>query len=54
VFVKQSDQTYKLVAVELGVTTNGFIEIKTNLKGRDIVLNNAYTLLMKLKNSAEE
>jgi len=54
VFVKQPDQTYKLVAVELGVSTNGFIEIKTNLKGQDIVLNNAYTLLMKLKNSAEE
>lgn len=54
VFVKQPDQTYKLVAVELGVTTNGFIEVKTNLKGRDIVLKNAYTLLMKLKNSSEE
>jgi cobalt-zinc-cadmium efflux system membrane fusion protein len=54
VFVKQSDQTYKLVAVELGVTTNGFIEVKTNLKGQEIVLKNAYTLLMKLKNSSEE
>lgn len=54
VFVKKLDQTYKLVAVELGVSTNGFIEIKTNLKGQDIVLNNAYTLLMKLKNSVEE
>ena len=54
VFVKQPDQTYKLVAVELGVTTNGFIEVKTNLKGQDIVLKNAYTLLMKLKNSSEE
>lgn len=54
VFVKQPDQTYKLVAVELGVSTNGFIEIKTNLKGQDIVLKNAYTLLMKLKNSSEE
>ena len=54
VFIKQLDQSYKLVAVELGVTTNGFIEVKTNLKGQDIVLNNAYTLLMKLKNSVEE
>ena len=54
VFVKQPDQTYKLVAVELGVSTNGFIEIKTNLKGQDIVQKNAYTLLMKLKNSSEE
>jgi cobalt-zinc-cadmium efflux system membrane fusion protein len=54
VFVKQPDQSYKLVAVVLGVTTNGFIEVKTNLQGQDIVLKNAYTLLMKLKNSSEE
>ena len=54
IFIKQSDQSYKLLAVELGVTTNGFIEVKTNLKGQDIVLKNAYTLLMKLKNSSEE
>jgi cobalt-zinc-cadmium efflux system membrane fusion protein len=54
VFVKQPDQSYKLVAVALGVTTNGFIEVKTNLQGQDIVLKNAYTLLMKLKNSSEE
>jgi cobalt-zinc-cadmium efflux system membrane fusion protein len=54
VFVKQPDQSYKLVAVALGVTTKGFIEVKTNLQGQDIVLKNAYTLLMKLKNSSEE
>ena len=54
VFVKQADQSYKLVSVIIGVTTNGFVEIKTDLKGQDIVLKNAYTLLMKLKNSAEE
>jgi cobalt-zinc-cadmium efflux system membrane fusion protein len=54
VFVKQPDQSYKLFAVALGVTTNGFVEVKTNLKGQDIVLKNAYTLLMKLKNSSEE
>ena len=54
VFVKQTDQNYKLSAVELGVTNNGFVEIKTNLKGQEIVLTNAYTLLMKLKNSSEE
>lgn len=54
VFIKQPGQTYKLVAVELGVTTNGFIEVKTNLKGQEIILKNAYTLLMKLKNSYAE
>ena len=54
VFVKQLDQSYKLYAVVLGETTNGFVEVKTNLKGQDIVLKNAYTLLMKLKNSSEE
>lgn len=54
VFVKQADQSYQLVAVEIGVTTNGFVEVKNDLKGQDIVLKNAYTLLMKLKNSSEE
>lgn len=53
VFVKQADQSYKLVSVDIGVTTNGFVEVKTDLKGQDIVLKNAYTLLMKLKNSSE-
>lgn len=54
VFVKQADQSYKLVSVIIGVTTNGFVEVKTDLKGKDIVTKNAYTLLMKLKNSSEE
>jgi cobalt-zinc-cadmium efflux system membrane fusion protein len=54
VFIKQLDQSFKLFAVELGVTTNGFVEVKTNLKDQDIVIKNAYTLLMKLKNSYEE
>lgn len=54
VFVKQSNNSFKLVAVELGVTTNGFVEIKTPLEGQEIVLKNAYTLLMKLKNNAAE
>lgn len=53
VFVKQVDQSYKLVSIDIGVTTNGFVEVKTDLKGQDIVLKNAYTLLMKLKNSSE-
>ena len=54
VFVKQSSDSFKLFAVELGVTTNGFVEIKTPLVGQEIVLKNAYTLLMKLKNNAAE
>ncbi|MGI9138425.1 MAG: efflux RND transporter periplasmic adaptor subunit, partial [Sediminibacterium sp.] len=54
IFVKQADQSYKLVSVDLGYTNNGFVEVKTDIKGQDIVLKNAYTLLMKLKNSGED
>ena len=54
VFVKQSNDSFKLVSVEVGVSTNGFVEIKTPLNGQAVVLKNAYTLLMKLKNNAAE
>ena len=42
-----------MIPVELGVITNGFVEIKTNLSKQEIVTTNAYTLLMQLKNSAD-
>jgi cobalt-zinc-cadmium efflux system membrane fusion protein len=54
VFVKLSNDSFKLVPVETGLTTNGLIEIKTDLGTQEIVTKNAYTLLMKLKNSSEE
>ena len=53
VFVKTEANTFKMIPVELGVITNGFVEIKTNLSKQEIVTTNAYTLLMQLKNSAD-
>ena len=53
IFVKTEANTFKMIPVELGVITNGFVEIKTNLSKQEIVTTNAYTLLMQLKNSAD-
>ncbi len=54
VFIKKDNNTFKLVPVELGVVTNGFVEIKTDLGLQEVVVKNAYTILMKLKNSSAE
>ncbi len=54
VFIKTSDQQFTVMAVDLGMVTNGFVEVKTNLNQKTVVTQNAYTLLMKLKNSGEE
>jgi cobalt-zinc-cadmium efflux system membrane fusion protein len=42
---------FKMIPVELGVSNNGYVEIKTNLDNQEIVTKNAYTLLMQLKNN---
>jgi cobalt-zinc-cadmium efflux system membrane fusion protein len=54
VFLKITKDSFKLVPVETGIVTNGFIEIITPLGSQEVVTKNAYTLLMKLKNSAAE
>lgn len=56
VFVQEKRQTYKLIPVMLGEAENGFIQIKNfeDFKNRKIVTKNAYTLLMKFKNTASE
>jgi cobalt-zinc-cadmium efflux system membrane fusion protein len=54
VFLKVANDSYKLVPVATGLVTNGFIEIITPLGSQEVVTKNAYTLMMKLKNSAEE
>ena len=53
VFIKMEGNSFKMVPVEMGVTTNGYVEIKNNLAKQAIVTMNAYTLLMQLKNSAD-
>ena len=54
VFIKQSGDNYKLVPVVTGVNSNGLVEVKTDLSNQQVVVKNAFTLLMKLKNNAEE
>jgi len=53
VFIKMEGNSFKMVPVELGVSTNGYVEIKNDLGKQGIVTTNAYTLLMQLKNSAD-
>ena len=56
VFVEVKKQTYLLSPVTLGETENGFTQILNfdDFKNKKIVTKNAYTLLMKLKNTEEE
>ena len=51
VFVKIDGSNFKMVPIEIGVSNNGFVEIKTDLGKQEVVLTNAYTLLMQLKNN---
>ncbi len=55
-FVKKADLTFEMIAVETGVVENGFIAILDgkSLAAKTFVLKGAYTLLMSLKNKAEE
>jgi cobalt-zinc-cadmium efflux system membrane fusion protein len=54
VFVKQSATNFKLVPVNTGMNVNGLVEIKSDLNNQQVVLKNAFTLLMKLKNNGDE
>ncbi len=56
VFVEDKKQTYRLTPVKLGETENGFIQILNfnDFNNKKIVTKNAYTLLMKLKNTEGE
>ncbi|MCD1117639.1 efflux RND transporter periplasmic adaptor subunit [Chryseobacterium turcicum] len=56
VFVEEKKQTYRLTPVTVGETENGFVQIMNadDFKNKKIVIKNAYTLLMKLKNTADE
>ncbi len=56
VFAETEKQTWKMVPVTLGISENGYVEILNfaDFKGKKIVTKNAYTLLMKLKNTSED
>ena len=55
-FVKKSAKEFEMIPVETGVVENGFIEVLNGkqLANETFVQKGAYTLLMTLKNKAEE
>ncbi|CAL1519825.1 efflux RND transporter periplasmic adaptor subunit [Chitinophaga sp. MM2321] len=53
VFVEKGTGNFVLTPVETGTNFDGHTEIRTNLDDKKIVTKNAYTLLMKMKNSEE-
>jgi cobalt-zinc-cadmium efflux system membrane fusion protein len=54
IFTEEANSQFKLLPVETGATNDGFVEIKTDLGNKNIVVANAYTILMKMKNNSEE
>ena len=56
VFVEAGKQSWKMMPVTLGISENSYVEILnfSDFKGKKIVTKNAYTLLMKLKNTSED
>jgi cobalt-zinc-cadmium efflux system membrane fusion protein len=59
VFVEQAPGAFEMQEVELGVSADGFVQVSPmradlDLTQARVVLRNAYTLLMKMKNAMEE
>ncbi len=54
-FIALDGNRFEMVEVQTGVYENGFYEIKNiaTLEGKSVVIQNAYTLLMALKNKEE-
>ena len=55
VFIQVNKTTFEMIAVKVGAKENGFVEIEnyTDLNEFPVVINGAYSLLMKLKNTEE-
>lgn len=56
VFAETGKQKYSMLPVTPGTQENGYVQVlnSNELMGKNIVIRNAYTLLMKLKNAAEK
>ncbi len=56
VFIKEGTQQYRLFPVVTGLKTEGMVELQSGdqLEGKEIITENAYPALMKLKNVSEE
>ncbi len=53
VFLEEKPGTYRLIPVQKGIVSDGYVAVSELPEGK-IVVKNAYTLLMKMKNSEEE
>jgi len=54
VFVAVGADKFIMTPVQTGASNGGYTEIKTDIGDKKIVTENAYSLLMKMKNSGEE
>lgn len=54
VFSQETGEQYRMVPVKIGASDGGFVEVASALPAGRIVMKNAYTILMKMKNSGEE
>lgn len=54
VFVAAGTDKFMMTPVQTGASNGGYTEIKTDIGDKKIVTENAYSLLMKMKNSGEE
>lgn len=53
VFIEKSTGLFTMYPVEIGMTTNGFTELKNVMTTQKLVVKNAYSLLMKMKSTQE-
>jgi cobalt-zinc-cadmium efflux system membrane fusion protein len=56
IFVAREKNNFEMKEVETGVKQQGWVEIlaKDNLEGKQVVIKNAFALLMKMKNNNED
>jgi cobalt-zinc-cadmium efflux system membrane fusion protein len=56
IFTENGEGVFEMLEVTLGISQGGKIQITpvSDITGKKVALSNAYTLLMKLKNQAEE
>jgi cobalt-zinc-cadmium efflux system membrane fusion protein len=53
IFISKGKNDFVMTPVETGNSYNGYTEIKTLLGKNEVVMKNAYSLLMKMKNTEE-
>lgn len=54
IFYEKSSGHYSMQKVEIGTTDGGFVEIMSVMSDSKVVIRNAYSLLMKMKNGGED